>query len=79
MTFGEAIQRKGNDKWIITMEELKLMQHNDNWELINLLEEFKAITCIRPKKKKKKRNPKGETVPTRQNLLLRIHTASTYW
>lgn len=53
MTFGEAIQRKGNDKWIITMEELKLMQHNDNWELINLLEEFKAIACIRPKKKKK--------------------------
>lgn len=42
MTFGEVISRKEIVNWIIAMEdELKLVQHNEIWDIVNLLEWLK--------------------------------------
>lgn len=46
ITFHEAISRAESDQWITAMEdELKSMKHNEVWELVEILENFKPIGC----------------------------------
>ena len=46
ISFSQAISCNDSNKWIDAMnDELKSMDQNKVWELIELLEEYKAIGC----------------------------------
>ena len=46
LTFNEATNRKGNDKWLAAMlEEMESLQKNKTWELAKLPKGKKAIGC----------------------------------
>lgn len=59
MTFDEAIPSKEKDKWIITMEDkLKLLQHNEVFKLVDLIEWLTPTSCngyLRPRKTSKEK------------------------
>ena len=46
VSFSQAISCSDSDKWIDAMnDELKSMDQNKVWELVELLEEYKVVGC----------------------------------